>query len=41
MNRQVGAGSLKELTEAMIGPFDIGEERPTSRIRARRAASAG
>jgi hypothetical protein len=39
MNRQVGAGSVKELTEAMIRPFDIGEERSTSRIRARRAAA--
>ena len=40
LSQQVGAGSVRELTEAMIGPYEVGQARSPDRA-VRQAESAG
>jgi SAM-dependent methyltransferase len=39
VSQQVGAGSVRELTEAMLGPYPIGDERAPATARARAEAA--
>ena len=39
LSQQVGAGSVRELTEAMLGPYAIGHERASATARSRAEAA--